>query len=44
MSDGERRRYVPGSAALVEDTTGTGHRSWVVGDTDVLAAVVQLPD
>ena len=43
-SDGERRRYGPGSAALVEDTTGTGHRSWVVGHTDVLAAVVQLPD
>jgi quercetin dioxygenase-like cupin family protein len=43
-SDGERRRYRPGSAALVEDTTGTGHRSRVVGDTAVLAAVVQLPD
>jgi hypothetical protein len=28
---------------LVEDTTGKGHRSWVVGDADVLAVVVQLP-
>lgn len=43
-SDGARRRYVSGTAALLEDTTGTGHRSWVVGNTDVLAAVVQLPD
>lgn len=43
-SDGERRRASAGSASLLEDTTGRGHRSWVVSDTDVLAAVVQLPD
>ena len=43
-SDGERRRYGPGSVVLLEDTTGKGHRSWVVGDGEVLAAVVQLPD
>ncbi len=43
-SDGERRRFGPGSATLVEDTTGKGHRSWVVGDSEVLAAVAQLPD
>ena len=43
-SDGERRRFGPGSASLLEDTTGTGHRARVVGDGDVLAAVVQLPD
>ena len=43
-SDGERRRYGPGTATLLEDTIGTGHRARVVGDTDVLAAVVQLPD
>jgi hypothetical protein len=43
-SDGERRSHGPGSAVLVEDTAGKGHRSWVVGDRDVLAAVVQLPD
>lgn len=43
-SDGERRRYAPGTATLLEDTTGIGHRARVVGDTDVLAAVVQLPD
>ena len=43
-SDGERRRYGPGDVALLEDTTGKGHRSRVVGDGVVLAAVVQLAD
>jgi hypothetical protein len=43
-SDGEVRRFGPGSATLAEDTTGKGHRSRVVGDADVLLAVVQLPD
>ena len=42
-SDGEGRRFVPGSATLVEDTAGKGHRSRVVGDDAVLRAVVQLP-
>ncbi len=42
-SDGEVRRVGPGSVVLVEDTTGKGHRSWVVGDADMLAVVVQLP-
>ena len=43
-SDGELRRFGPGSVTLVEDTTGTGHRSRVVGGTAALLAVVQLPD
>ena len=43
-SDGEVRRFGPGSVTLVEDTTGKGHRSRVVGDTTALLAVVQLPD
>ena len=43
-SDGEVRRVGPGSGTLVEDTTGKGHRSRVVGTTEVLLAVVQLPD
>ena len=43
-SDGEVRRFGPGSVTLVEDTTGKGHRSRVVGTTEVLLAVVQLPD
>ena len=43
-SNGEVRRFGPGSVTLVEDTTGTGHRSRVVGDAAALLAVVQLPD
>ena len=44
VSDGEIRRLGPGSITLVEDTTGKGHRSRVVGDSEVLAVVVQLED
>lgn len=43
-SDGSRQRYSPGDVVLLEDTTGRGHRSWVIGDDDVLAAVVQVAD
>jgi quercetin dioxygenase-like cupin family protein len=32
VSDGEVRRFGPGSVILVEDTTGKGHVSRVVGD------------
>jgi hypothetical protein len=42
-SGGEVRRFGAGSVLLVEDTTGKGHRSWVVGDGEVLVAIVQLP-
>ncbi len=42
VSDGEVRRFGPGSVTLVEDTTGKGHKSRIVGTTDVLSAVVQL--
>ena len=42
VSDGEIRRFGPGSVILAEDITGKGHRSWVVGDQEVLLAVVQL--
>jgi hypothetical protein len=41
-SDGEVRLFRPGSITLVEDTTGKGHRSRVVGDEEVVLAVVQL--
>lgn len=43
-NDGECRRFGTGTATLLEDTTGTGHRACVVGDIDVLASMVQLPD
>jgi hypothetical protein len=41
-SDGEVRRFGPGSVTLVEDTTGKGHRSRVIGDEEAILAVVQL--
>jgi hypothetical protein len=43
-SDGRQREFGPGSAVLVEDTTGKGHRSRVIGTEDVLMAVVQLDE
>ena len=43
-SDGEIRRIGAGDIALVEDTVGKGHRSCVVGSSEVLIAVVKLPD
>lgn len=44
VSDGEVRVFGPGSVTLVEDTTGKGHTSRVVGDEEVLGLVVQLED
>ena len=41
-SNGESRRFSAGSALLVEDTSGKGHRSRVVSDVDSLAAMVEL--
>jgi hypothetical protein len=41
-SDGETRSFSVGSVLLVEDTTGKGHSSRVVGEIDSLAAMVQL--
>jgi hypothetical protein len=43
-ANGDRRRIVPGSALLLEDTQGRGHVSRVLGDADVTLAVVQLAD
>ena len=41
-SDGESRRFAAGSALLVEDTTGKGHSSRIVSDTESVAVVVPL--
>jgi len=43
-SDGEARRFTAGSALLVEHTTGKGHSSRVVSETESLAAMVQLDE
>jgi hypothetical protein len=43
-SDGEVRRFGPGSIIRVEDTTGKGHASRVISDSESLAGIVQLGD
>jgi quercetin dioxygenase-like cupin family protein len=42
--DGETRRFRAGDAVLVEDTTGPGHTTRVVGDADVVGMFVRLPE
>jgi len=42
-SDGQRRTLVPGSALLLEDTRGKGHRSRVIGGNIATLAVVEMP-
>ena len=44
LGDGSIHRYVPGDARLVEDTTGQGHTTRVVGDQPNLTAVIPLSD
>jgi hypothetical protein len=41
-SDGEIRTFAPNQTLLVEDTTGKGHRSRVLGNEESLALLVQL--
>jgi hypothetical protein len=41
-SDGEIRRFTPGSVLLLEDTSGKGHSTRIVGDTDALLFAVAL--
>ena len=44
VSDGETRRFPPGAVALLEDTTGKGHRTRVVGAEPVLLFGAALAD
>jgi len=44
LSDGGFHRFGPGDARLVEDTTGKGHTTRVVGDSPAITAVVPLAD
>ena len=44
LGDGTLRRFGPGDARLVEDTTGQGHTTRVVSDGPTLTAVVPLAD
>lgn len=44
VSNGEKRKFLPGSIVLVEDIAGTmGHISRVIGTEDVFAAVMPVP-
>ena len=42
-SDGEVRRFGPGSVMLADDTTGKGHQSKHVGTSDRYSIFVHLP-
>jgi len=42
-SDGEKRIFKPGDILLMEDTTGKGHISRVIGSAEVHNAMVRLP-
>lgn len=42
-SDGATRAISPGSALLLEDTTGVGHLSRVLGNGPATLAAIQLP-
>jgi hypothetical protein len=44
VSDGAVQRFEPGSAVLLEDTTGKGHATRILGDEEALAGIVQFPD
>lgn len=41
-SDGETRSFSTGDVLLVEDTTGKGHSSKVIGDEESLALLIVL--
>jgi hypothetical protein len=43
-SDGEVRQFGPGSIVLLDDTTGKGHQTRVVGNIDHIAAVIPIAD
>jgi hypothetical protein len=43
-SDGEVRRFGPGSVLLVEDTSGKGHRGRVVGGGPAQIAIAPVAD
>ena len=43
VSDGQVRRFGTGSLILLEDTTGKGHCTRVLGDAVVKGVFVQLP-
>ena len=43
-SDGQVRRFGPGSLVLLDDTTGKGRRTRAIGKVDHVAAVIPIAD
>ena len=43
-SDGQTRKFSTGDVLLVEDTTGKGHTSRVIGDEPSVSLLVTLPN
>ena len=43
-SDGDTRRFPPGSVLLIEDTYGKGHSTHVIGEEGLLVLAVVLDD
>jgi quercetin dioxygenase-like cupin family protein len=43
-SDGEKRLFPAGTGGLVEDTTGKGHHTRVIGDSPMIMIVATLDD
>jgi len=44
VSDGTEYTLSAGDCALLEDTTGKGHTTSVMGDEDAILLVVTLPE
>jgi hypothetical protein len=44
VANGQRLSVGPGDILLVEDTTGKGHATRAVGNTDAISIVVPLAD
>ncbi len=44
LGDGTVRRFGPGDARFVEDTTGPGHTTRVVGNEPAMTAVIPLAE
>ena len=44
LEDGTTHRYGPGDARLMEDLTGKGHLTSVIGDEPVVQAVIVLSE
>lgn len=40
--DGEKRRFGPGTVVLLDDTTGQGHQTRVVGDEESLTLMIAV--